>query len=158
MISTIIISALLSLLNTDGLDKNSSLLTAGWRESLWALHVFWGWVWQVDVMLMKSDFKSHLGQQALQRKIFHTSALGSPSGKPEDATGHSRFRTNPLNHHQCFKKGLLRGTGRPWGKKCLKQAIRYWPSLCPVTSRSIPRTAQKRGGNKQGVKSWPGNL
>ena len=43
-------------------------------------------LWLVDVMLMKSDFKSQVSQSTLQRKILHTlSVLETPSGKPEDA-------------------------------------------------------------------------
>lgn len=44
-------------------------------------------LWLVDMMLMKSDFKSHLVQLALQRKIFHILSAFSRSEDVTDPTG-----------------------------------------------------------------------
>lgn len=118
------------------------------------------------IMLMKSDFTSHLGQLALQNKTLHTlSALRTPWGRPKDAIGHSRSRTNPLNCSSCPRKGLLRITGAETREddeegSAFKKAFFTYSlgSLCPVTSRSIARPAQKREGSEKEVKGWLGNL
>lgn len=76
-------------------------------------------LWLVDMMLMKPDFKSHVGQLALQRKIFHTlSALVTPPGRPKNATGHKRFWTSPsspLYMERSPKDHWGWNKGRPFG-------------------------------------------
>lgn len=104
-------------------------------------------LWLFDVILMKSDFKSH--HLALQRKIFHTlSALVTPSGKPKDTTVHTRFRTSPpslLYQERSLKEG-----------SALKRAILYLLSLCPMTFKCPLKGREKE--IKKEITGWPRNF
>lgn len=95
MISTILISALISLLNTDGLETNSSLLTATWFESLWTLPVFWDWSmtgWR-DAYEVRFQIPSEPVNFAKKNSL-HVVCPWNPIWQTWGCQGHSRFRTN----------------------------------------------------------------
>ena len=103
-------------------------------------------------MLMKSDFKYHPNQVALQREIFHIlSALVTLSGKPEDATGHTWFRTDPLL--PLYRKGLrITGAQGSQGNIMRKEATKKGHSLlslCPLTFRSVPELFRRKKRTKK---------
>lgn len=160
MISRVLISALISLLNTDGLETNSSLLTAVWLESLWALPVFWDWSmtgWR-DAYEVRFQIPSEPVNFA-KKNSPHVVCTWNSIWQTWGCQGHSRFRTNPPNHHHRTRKGLLKVTGAETREDDEEgSAILYPLSLCPVSFRSITRTAQKRRGNKKEVRGCPGNL
>lgn len=97
-----------------------------------------------------SQISNPTGPISFAKKIFHTmSALLTSPGKPKDATGHKRFRTNPslpLYMERSPEDHWGQNKGRSWGS-AEKRTILYLLSLCPVTFWSVPGTAQKREGN-----------
>lgn len=165
MISTILISALLSLLNTDGLDKNNSLLTAVWPESLWALHVFWGWSTTGWCDAYEVRFQIPPGPASFaSRNSPHIVCIWNSIWQTPGCHRSLRVQNKPLNRHHCTRKGPRGSLGLKQEKTMRKEvpkknAVLYLLSLRPVSFRISPERLRREEGIRKGnVKSWPGNL
>ena len=155
MISTILISALLSLLNTDGLDKNNSLLTAVWPEFLWALHVFWGRSMTGWCDAYEVRFQIPPGPVSFaSRNTPHIVCIWNSIWQTLGCHRSLKVRNKPPAPsplHQERSPRITRAETREDDEEesALKKRCSLSTKSSPSEFPDITRTAQKRGGNKK---------